>query len=80
MSKSVEQRCAGCSEETSVGSVFHSDRRVIDAADGSRTYLCSDCLARAAGGRRGEPLTDEELRDLAASAGIGGVNLLGGFG
>jgi hypothetical protein len=53
-----------CGEETAVGSVFYSDRRSIDQADGSRTYLCSLCEARLAEGQRKGRLTEAEIRRL----------------
>ena len=60
----AREPCLACGEETSVGSVFYSDRRVVDASDGSRTFVCSSCAQRAAARRRGKRLTDEELRNL----------------
>jgi hypothetical protein len=41
-----EEPCLGCGEETAIGSVFFSDRHVVDGADGTRAYLCSACVAR----------------------------------
>ena len=38
--------CLGCGEETAIGSVFFSDRKVIEDPDGTRAYLCSSCVAR----------------------------------
>lgn len=43
---SHDEPCLVCGEETAVGSVFFSDRDVVQAADGSRGYLCSACVAR----------------------------------
>ena len=55
--------CLGCGEETAVGSVFFSDRRIVERADG-RMYLCSLCDAAVRLSRRGRRLTDEEVRNL----------------
>ena len=38
--------CLGCGEETAIGGVFFSDRKVIEDPDGTRSYLCSSCVAR----------------------------------
>jgi hypothetical protein len=38
--------CLGCGEETAIGSVFFSDRKVIEDPDGTRSYLCSSCVGR----------------------------------
>ena len=39
-----QEPCLGCGEETAVGSVFYSDRREAVAPDGTRGYLCSECV------------------------------------
>ena len=53
--------CAACGEETGIGTVFYSDRRLITRADGNTAYLCVLCDARAAAARKGRRLSDEEL-------------------
>ena len=72
MPRSVREPGASCGEETSIGSVFYSDRRVIDAEDG-RSYLCSECQALAAARRRGRSLTDAELRRLAGGGSLAAI-------
>jgi hypothetical protein len=56
--------CLTCGEETAVGSVFFSDRSTIDLGDGQLAFLCSLCGSRIRASRKGEPLTDEEVRNL----------------
>ncbi len=56
--------CAGCGEETAVGSIFFSDRRTIEHPDGSSIFLCTLCDQRIAAARHGQTLDDEDLRRL----------------
>jgi hypothetical protein len=39
--------CAVCGEDTSVGTVFFSDRQTIELEDGSFTFACVLCFGRA---------------------------------
>jgi hypothetical protein len=75
-----KEPCAGCGEETAAGSVFFSDRRQVTRSDGVRSFLCSDCLGRAHAARKGEALTDADLRVIADNGLMIGVGLLGGGG
>ncbi len=79
-SSTAEEPCVGCGEETAVGSVFFSDRRAITRSDGARVYLCSDCQSRAHRSRKGEPLSDEDLRTIADNGMMVGAGFLGGGG
>ena len=45
--------------------MFYSDRHEATLVDGTGVFLCSDCLALAHAARKGEPLTDEDLRTIA---------------
>jgi hypothetical protein len=79
MSENVEanqhvEPCLGCGEETAIGSVFFSDRKVIEDPDGTRAYLCSLCIGRIRSAGHHEELTD--VRRVAALAMIG-VNRAG---
>jgi len=56
--------CLNCGEETAVGSVFFSERSTIDLGDGRLAFLCSLCDSGIRASRKGEPLTDEEVRNL----------------
>ncbi len=76
----AKEPCAACGEETAAGSAFYSDRRQTTRTDGTRTFLCSDCLGRAHAARKGEPLTDADLRVIAENGLVVGVGLLGGGG
>jgi hypothetical protein len=58
----AREACAGCGEETGIGSAFYSDRRQIDLKDGSHAFICTDCDQRIAASRRGQPMTEDELR------------------
>jgi hypothetical protein len=53
--------CASCGEESAVGSVFYSDRLVIDDETGHRTFLCNLCEERIRASRKGTRLTDDEV-------------------
>jgi len=64
-SPKAQEPCFSCGEETAVGSVFYSDRRVIDQTDGTRTYLCSLCAERLAARHHKGRLTDDEIRRMA---------------
>lgn len=66
------EACVSCREETAVGSVFFSDRHVVDLADGRPAYLCSLCDSRIRATRRGKRLTDAEVRDTVQRIYIGG--------
>ena len=72
----AEEPCAGCGEETAVGSIFFSDRRSTSSGDGPRVYLCSECQAKAHHARKGEPLTDEDLRTIAKNGTVVGISFL----
>jgi hypothetical protein len=66
--------CAGCGEETAIGSGFYSDRRVEAMADGTRTFVCTSCIGRAAAGHRGERLTDEQVRNLVENGSMAAIS------
>jgi hypothetical protein len=70
--------CIGCGEETAVGSVFFSDRHQVDRSDGSRVYLCSLCDARVRVSRKGQRLTDEELRSIVENGSMAAITWAGG--
>jgi hypothetical protein len=57
------ETCAGCGEDTAIGSVFYSDRRGVDLKPGTQAFLCALCDQRIASSRRGRRLTDDELRN-----------------
>ena len=58
----ASEGCAGCGEETAIGSAFYSNRRQIDLEDGSPAFVCADCDGRIAASRRGSRTTEGELR------------------
>jgi len=41
-----KEPCLKCGEETAVGSIFYSDRDAAKLPDGTRGYLCSECVQR----------------------------------
>ncbi len=59
---STREPCLACGDETASGSPFYSDRRVMEAADGTRTFVCSSCVQMASNRKRRPTLTDAELR------------------
>ena len=61
--------CLSCGEETAAGSIFYSDRHEVELKDGTRGYLCSECVRRirSAGHRQGP--TDADLAQQAKIAG-----------
>jgi hypothetical protein len=68
-----QEPCISCGEETAVGSIFFSDRHTVDGPDGTRTYLCSECIARIHSAGHREGLSDTR-RGLGLS--VTGVNAL----
>jgi hypothetical protein len=54
--------CAECGRGTAAGTIGFSDRRVVEREDLSRGFLCGDCQAAIVAARRGEPLSDDEVR------------------
>jgi hypothetical protein len=76
----AEEPCMSCGQETAAGTVFFSDRREINIPDGARVFLCSECQAKAHLARKGEPLSDEDLRTIAKNGGVIGAGFLGGHG
>jgi hypothetical protein len=77
LTSSADEPCLGCGQETAIGGVFFFDRREIDRSDGTRAFLCSECQAMAHQARKGQPLTDEDLRTIAGNGFMVGVNFLG---
>ena len=77
---SAEEPCLACGQETAIGSTFFSDRRETAISDGTRVYMCSDCQAMAHRARKGQPMTDEELRTIAKNGLVTGAGFLGGHG
>jgi CRISPR/Cas system-associated protein Cas10 (large subunit of type III CRISPR-Cas system) len=62
-----EEPCVSCGEETAIGSVFFSDRREATAPDGSRYFVCSECLKRVTNREQLVDLDDPDLyRSLTA--------------
>ena len=76
----TEEPCVGCGQETAIGSMFFSDRRETAISDGTRAYLCSDCQAMAHRARKGQPLTDDELRTIAKNGFVIGAGFASGGG
>jgi hypothetical protein len=73
----TDQTCAGCGNPTAAGRTRFADRRAIEHADGTRSYLCAMCGATAASSR-GKELSDEELRQLIENGSMAGVLWSGG--
>jgi hypothetical protein len=57
--------CLGCGEETAVGSIFYSDRRDAELPDGTRVYLCSECVKRIRATGHHEGLSDERMAEVS---------------
>ena len=73
MARAHCEPCEVCGEETAAGSVFFSDRRVVEHDDGSTAFVCTLCDQQIAAARHGQPLDDEQLRrllDQGSGAGI----------
>jgi hypothetical protein len=68
----VDQPCAGCRKPTAAGRTRFADRRTIEHADGTRSYLCGLCDATAAANRNGQ-LSDEELSQLIENGWMAGL-------
>ena len=54
-----EEPCLSCGEETVVGSFFYSDRHAAQLPDGTRGFLCSECVKRIRAHGHHEVRTDE---------------------
>ena len=77
MAKQPES-CVSCGEDTAAGSLFYSDRRVLDAESSSPRYLCSLCAEAVAHGRKNVQMTEKEHRALHEGASAFGVFAPGG--
>ena len=68
-----EEPCLSCGEETSVGSIFYSDRHAAQLPDGTRGHVCSECVKRirASGHHEGQ----SDLRGAENSV----ISLTGGW-
>lgn len=74
----AKEPCVGCGEETAVGSIFYSDRHVVDHADGRQSFLCTLCDARVRSSRQGTRLSDDEVRGLVENGSIAAIAWSGG--
>jgi hypothetical protein len=74
----AQEPCLGCGEETAVGSIFYSDRRSVARAEGTTSYLCSECQVRAHRARKGQPLSDENILIIADNGMMIGAGFLTG--
>ena len=74
----VDQHCVGCGRPTAAGHSRFADRRAVENADGTRSYLCGMCGATAAANRGKEQLSDQELRQLIENGSAAGVLWSGG--
>jgi CRISPR/Cas system-associated protein Cas10 (large subunit of type III CRISPR-Cas system) len=54
-----DEPCLSCGEETAVGSFFYSDRHEAQLPDGTRGFLCSECVKRVRAHGHEEARTDE---------------------
>ena len=68
----TDQNCAGCGKPTAAGRTRFADRRTIELANGTRSYLCAMCGATAAS-RREKDVTDEELRQFIENGSSAGL-------
>jgi hypothetical protein len=72
--------CAGCGEETVVGSVLFGTRHSFDSADGGKTFLCDECYARVHAAKGGRAPTEEDVRVIAENGGLIGAGFFQGGG
>jgi hypothetical protein len=63
-----DEPCLVCGEETAVGSVFFSDRRDATLPDGTRGYLCSECIRQIRTHGHHEGLSEGRLVEGSAIA------------
>jgi len=71
------ESCVSCGEDTAAGSLFYSDRRVLDPSDPSPRYMCSLCAQAVAHGRH-VPMSEKERHALLEGASAFGVFAPGG--
>jgi hypothetical protein len=63
------QPCAGCGEETAIGSIFFSDRYEATSPDGTRFFVCSECRKLVRAEAEGVDMSDPEVwRSMVAAA------------
>jgi hypothetical protein len=72
------ESCVSCGEETAAGTLFYSDRQVLDADGPAPRYLCSLCAQSVAHGRKNVPMTEKERHALHEGASGFGVFVPGG--
>jgi hypothetical protein len=53
-----QEPCLSCGEETAMGGSFYSDRHAAELPDGTRGFLCSECVKRIRAGGHHEDRTD----------------------
>ncbi len=61
--------CDSCGEDTAVGSPLFFDRHTIERPDGSRSFLCSLCVAESR--KRRPSRMDASDQDTIASNALG---------
>ena len=69
----AKEPCAVCGEETAIGSVFYSDRFLVDGDSDPATHMCSLCLAKLRA-VHGERLTSEEVRDVVRNGSMAAIS------
>ena len=74
---SQPEPCMSCGEDTSVNSVFYTDR-LVDRHGQEKRFFCSLCAERALGHRQARGMTDEEREDLEKAAFVLGAFVPGG--
>jgi hypothetical protein len=63
-----DEPCVVCGEETAVGSVFFSDRREAQLPDGTRGFVCSECIRQIRAHGHHEGLREGRLVEGSAIA------------
>jgi hypothetical protein len=72
--------CAGCGEETVVGSVLFGTRHSFDRSDGGKTFLCDECYAKVRAAKGGKAPTEQDVQVIAQNGGLIGAGFFQGGG
>jgi hypothetical protein len=72
--------CAGCGEETAVGSALFAVRHSFDRPDGGKTFLCDECYAKVRAAKGGKAPTEQDVQVIAQNGGLIGAGFFQGGG
>jgi hypothetical protein len=69
----ANEPCISCGEDTAIGTIFYSDRLMLDDGAGRSVPLCTLCDSRIRTSQRGPAMTAEQILQLVKNGSMGGV-------